>query len=89
MILALENGQQVATPINDSNHDNQQSQDASQAKVNEKLASKWTRSLEEVNSSFDLWSAFSYLVIQRRCDFFFNNWYNGASTVETSGRKLS
>ena len=62
--------------------------DASQAKVSGRLASKWTRSLEDVNNSLDLRSAFSSLAVHRHCDSYLSKCYNGASTVETSGRNL-
>ena len=62
--------------------------DASQARVSGRLASKWTRSLEDVNNSLDLRKAFSSSAVHCHWDSFLSKRYNGANTVETSGRNL-
>ena len=57
--------------------------DAPQAKVSGRLASEWTRILEDVNNSLDLRNAFSSLAVHRHHDSFLGKRYNGANTVET------
>ena len=62
--------------------------DVSQAKVNGRLASKCTRSLDDVSNSLDSWNAFSSLVDRCHRVSCLSNWYSGASTVDTSGKNL-